>query len=148
MRIKRDVQAVIFDDRDGSPRFLLICKRDAASERCDWRLVKGGVEDGESEAEALLREIAEETGLKRVQIIEKISNYEFSFRGVKHLVSSYLVRADSREEVRISHEKERRPITGYMWADYKTAVRSLRWREEKRSLRLGIARIKGSLRTF
>ena len=142
LRVKQDVQAVIFDY---TPKknviFLLIRKLDAVSHKSDWRLVKGGVEPGETEVEALTREILEETGLKNVKVLGKIYSYEFSFRNTRHIVSSYLVRADSGEQVRLSDTSERRPIVSYKWMDYESALRALRWKNEKIALRRGMERI-------
>jgi len=142
LRVKQDVQAVIFDY---TPKknviFLLIGKLDALSHKRDWRLVKGGVEPGETEIEALMREIFEETGLKNVKVLDKIYSYEFFFRDTRHIVSSYLVKADSGEQVCISGASERRPIVSYKWMDYESALRALRWKNEKIALKRGMKKI-------
>lgn len=53
---------IVCDDRpDGTRWVLLIARRNAAGEP-QWTLPKGGIEEGESEAEAALREVREETG--------------------------------------------------------------------------------------
>ncbi len=53
---------VVSDDRaDGRRWVLLIARRNAAG-RPQWTLPKGGIEEGESDEEAALREVREETG--------------------------------------------------------------------------------------
>ena len=41
-----------------------------------WLLPKGGIEEGESEEEALAREIFKETGVKNFSIEEYLGSYE------------------------------------------------------------------------
>ncbi len=53
---------VVCDDRpDGTRWVLLIARRNAAG-RPQWTLPKGGIEEGEDQPEAALREVREETG--------------------------------------------------------------------------------------
>ena len=53
---------LVVDDRPTGPWVLLIARRNQAGTLL-WSLPKGGLEDGESHAEAALREVREETGL-------------------------------------------------------------------------------------
>jgi len=78
MKLRKEVQAVIF----AKESFLLIKKYDASLDDFHWRLIKGGIEKGESEADALKREILEEVGLKSVEVIGKIYDYSFTFRDI------------------------------------------------------------------
>lgn len=41
-----------------------------------WSFPKGGIEEGETELEAAVREIFEETGLKDITLVEKLGSYE------------------------------------------------------------------------
>ena len=63
---------------DGGPRFLLI--RDSYD---NWGFPKGHLEDGESPAEAALRETAEETGLDQLVLQGpiRVIDWHFRFRG-------------------------------------------------------------------
>ena len=63
---------------DGGPRFLLI--RDSYD---NWGFPKGHLEDGESPAEAALRETAEETGLASLVLQGpiRVIDWHFRFRG-------------------------------------------------------------------
>lgn len=130
MRIRRDVQAVIFCDFDGEEKFLLVKKLDFSARKHRWRLLKGGVKTGETEIEALEREIFEEVGLENVQVLEKVYSYQFTFKNVKHLVSSYKVRANSRERIKLQKSE----IVGYVWVSKAKAIKMLHWKNEKKAL--------------
>ncbi len=91
------VQAVIYDVETG--KMLLIMIHDTSMDELVWRLVKGGVAEGEADPEAMRREIAEEVGLRDVRVLEKINYYEFQYMDLRHLVSVYLVEAEDSLEI-------------------------------------------------
>ena len=130
MNVRNEVQGVIFDEKDGK-LVMLVKKRDRRAAALHWRLLKGGVNEGETEVEALRREIFEETGLKNIKIIGQVHKYEFVFNEVRHTVSSFLVKADSREPVRLQESE----LAGYAWMQLENANRLLYWRNEKEALR-------------
>jgi 8-oxo-dGTP pyrophosphatase MutT (NUDIX family) len=130
MRIRRDVQAVIFCNFNGEKKFLLVKKLDFSARRYRWRLLKGGVKTGESEVEALKREIFEEVGLEDVHVLEKVYTYQFTFKNVKHLVSSYLVRANPYEHIRLQTSE----VVGYVWVPKDKAIKMLYWKNERKAL--------------
>jgi bis(5'-nucleosidyl)-tetraphosphatase len=130
MNVRQEVQGVIFDQKDGR-LVLLVQKKDRSVTRLRWRLLKGGVDEGETETQALRREILEETGLKNIKILGQVHRYEFVFNGIRHAVSSFLVKADSREPVRLQQSE----LAGYLWTQPENASRLLFWRNEKEAVR-------------
>jgi len=130
MRIRRDVQAVIFSNSNGKEKFLLVKKLEFSTRRYRWRLLKGGVKTGETEVEALKREIFEEVGLEDVEILEKVYSYQFTFRSVNHMVSSYKVRANQHDNIRLQTSE----VSGYIWVPKEKALRMLHWKNEKKAL--------------
>lgn len=71
-----------------------------------WDFPKGGVEKGESELQTVLREVEEETGLKRIKIIpgfRKVIEYYYR-RGRKnvHKQVVYMLASTDTESVKIS----------------------------------------------
>jgi len=130
-KVRRDVQAVIFDESDGEKKVLLVKKPDFSVRRHRWRLLKGGVESGETETEALKREILEELGLKNVQVMGRVHSYEFVFKDTRHLVSSYPVKGDSEETIRL----QRSEVIDYAWMPMDEAVETLFWNNEKEAVR-------------
>ncbi len=130
MTVRKEVQAVIFDEVDKIKKVLLLKKADYSTRRYRWRLLKGGVHDGETETEALEREVLEETGLRKIKIMSNVHAYEFIFRGVKHVVFSYLVKADSSEPITLQKSE----VAGYMWTTSKEALQMLHWNNERDAL--------------
>ncbi|MCZ2856554.1 MAG: NUDIX hydrolase [Candidatus Bathyarchaeota archaeon] len=130
MRIRRAVQAVIFCNFNGEERFLLVKKQDFSARRYRWRLLKGGVKTGESEIEALKREIFEEVGLEDVQVLGKVYSYQFTFKNVRHMVSSYKVKANQGEHIRLQISE----VAGYTWVPKEKAIRMLHWKNEIKAL--------------
>ena len=130
MRIRRDVQAVIFCDFNGEEKFLLVKKLEFSARRYRWRLLKGGVKTGESEIEALKREIFEEVGLENVQVLDKVYSYQFTFKNVRHMVSSYKVKANPRERIRLQTSE----VVGYIWVPKEKAIKMLHWKNERKAL--------------
>ena len=131
MRVRHEVQAVIFDEADGVKRVLILKKTDFSAKRYRWRLLKGGVNDGETETEALQREVFEETGLKNINILSKVHSYEFVFKDVRHVVSSYLVRASSKEPIKL----QKTEVAGCLWTTKENALQLLYWNNEKEPLK-------------
>lgn len=130
MMTRNEVQAVIFDEKNG-PLVLLVQKRDRRITRFHWRLLKGGMNEGETKVDALRREILEETGLKNVKILGQVHNYEFIFKGIRHRVSSFLVKADSNDPVKLQESE----LSDYIWTEPDHASRLLYWHNEKEALR-------------
>jgi len=129
MNIRNEVQGVIFDQKDRK-LVMLVQKKDRRAAILHWRLLKGGVNEGETEVDALRREILEETGLKNIKIMNQVHNYEFVFNDVRHTVSSFLVEANSKDTVRLQESE----LAGYAWMQLEDANRLLYWRNEKEAL--------------
>ncbi len=130
MMVRREVQGVIYDEVDNARTVLIIKKTDYSARCYRWRLVKGGLHDGEAETEGLKREILEETGLRNILILERVFTYEYFFRSVRHTVSSYSVKADSKEPI----ELQKSEVAGYLWTTKQEALRMLHWHNEKDAL--------------
>ncbi|HNV01170.1 MAG TPA: NUDIX domain-containing protein [archaeon] len=71
-----------------------------------WEYPKGGIEEGETHEEAIKRELWEETGLERYELIGKISEFEFidKARNRKGHTYNYLLRVPSTAVVKINNE--------------------------------------------
>ncbi len=130
MHIRYEVQAIIFDKVDDNVFVLLVRKLDSKRFLPAWRLLKGGIEKGETKEEALKREIKEEVGLENIQIIKKCSGYQYTFQKTLHKISSYLVKADMKEKVDIDSKE----LIGYAWMKLEEAKKLLAFKEEKEVL--------------
>jgi 8-oxo-dGTP pyrophosphatase MutT (NUDIX family) len=75
---------VVFRVVDDAPEFLLI--RDPYR---NWGLPKGHLEGAETPAEAALREVAEETGLRELSIVGELPTIDWFFRDRGRLIHKY-----------------------------------------------------------
>jgi len=130
VNIRDEVQAVIFDNKKGRVLTLLVQKRTSKSSHPHWRLLKGGINKGETKTDALRREILEETGLVNIEILDEVNNYEFVFGGIRHRVSSFLAKADSTQPIKLQKSE----LAGHVWIERARATKLLYWRNEKESL--------------
>jgi dihydroneopterin triphosphate diphosphatase len=90
-----------------------------------WHLIAGGVEDGETFAEAAVRELLEETGL--VTAVESL-DAPFEYEGVH--VESFVAEAPPGWEPRLDWEHD-----DYRWLPREQAAELLYWPEPAALLR-------------
>lgn len=121
---------VLFRNGGDTRRYLLM--RSALTRRPIWEFPKGGVEAGETEAQAAVRELWEEAGIGEGQIVlfdgyREEERYVFTQgKGeqrtliVKKVV--YFLAETDEERVIISREAEE-----YRWATYDEAMRLIRF---------------------
>jgi 8-oxo-dGTP pyrophosphatase MutT (NUDIX family) len=99
-----------------------------------WEFPKGLVEKGEDDVDTLKREVEEETGLRDLELMDRLGSIRYYFKKsngtlVRKVVSYYLVRAPSGQ-VEISHEHE-----DFEWLPYDDAYSRLKFKNHKRVLR-------------
>ncbi|WP_455368026.1 NUDIX hydrolase [[Eubacterium] cellulosolvens] len=97
-----------------------------------WCLPKGLIESGESELDAAQREVKEETGIARLNVIGKIGSINYRFWLKQRLISKtvhfYLFETDQvQTEVGEEHDM-------YSWFSYNEAVESLTYKNEREIL--------------
>ena len=98
-----------------------------------WDFVKGNVEPNESEADTVLRELKEETGIVATQLVEGFREqiqYFYRRQGetIQKEVVFYLIQADTGK-VELSFEH-----VGYDWLDYQQALERLTFKNAKEVL--------------
>lgn len=111
---KMGVTAIIFDNN--TALYFLIMHR--VQGWAGWEFVKGGLNDGETGEQALVREIFEETGLKKFKVHKKLdSPLTFTADGVTHIHAVYLVEASMNVPVVIP-KSQLREHDNYLWAQH------------------------------
>jgi 8-oxo-dGTP pyrophosphatase MutT (NUDIX family) len=84
VRIETSAGGVVFRRASGDPVFLLI--RDPYE---NWGLPKGHVERGETPEQAALREVGEETGIDRLELLAPLGTIDWFFREGPDLIHKY-----------------------------------------------------------
>lgn len=133
MKVRQCIQAVIFDEEN--KKFLLIKKFDPLLDKFTWRLVKGGIDPGETEVETVKREVFEEVGLKSIEVVRKLHYYEYQLKNMKVAVSVHLVKASISEEVKLQGETEyESAIIDSVWLPKEEAVKQVYFDDEKKAI--------------
>lgn len=127
---KRSAGAVIFNETLGE-RYYLLLLYDAGH----WDFPKGGIEEGESELDAVRREVREETGITDLRLIEgfrQTISYQFkSVEGEINKTVVFYLASTSTFKVRLSHEHK-----AYAWLKYEDALEQLTFDTARSVLRV------------
>lgn len=140
MKHRRDVSAgvIVFHRKDGICRFLLL--RSSQTKRPLWEFPKGAVDQGETLFDAALRELREETGLRKQDIriipgFERRETYRFtagdggSLTAIRKQVTYYLAETE-RTEVTLSPVE----ATRFVWVRLEEALRKVRYKARREFL--------------
>ncbi len=126
---ERSAGAVVFNDEDGSTRYLLLNYPAG-----HWDFPKGNIEKGEEPLDTVKREISEETGIKKIEILPGFSkNIEYYYRrnvGLVHKQVIYLLARTKTRNITLSHEHN-----NYAWLELEKAVSKVTYRNSKTILR-------------
>jgi 8-oxo-dGTP pyrophosphatase MutT (NUDIX family) len=131
MQIRREVQAVLYNRFGKDTRILLVKKLDTKNYSYRWRLLKGGIESGEKEIDAVRREIMEEVGFRDILIEKKINEYEFDSEGTLHQVTTFAVKTMSQEPIKVQTDE----IIDAGWVPIGQSLGLLFWQHEKDSVK-------------
>jgi 8-oxo-dGTP pyrophosphatase MutT (NUDIX family) len=116
---KKSAGAVIFNETLGE-RYYLLLLYDAGH----WDFPKGGIEEGESELDAVIREVREETGIADLKLVEgfrQTISYQFkSTEGEINKTVVFYLGNTSTFKVTLSHEHR-----AYAWLKFEDALEQL-----------------------
>ncbi len=134
MKISNDVQAVIYKKNNDDVLFLLLYRYNPDKNVNEYRLVKGGVKRNEFIEDAVKREIDEEVGLKDIEVISKVNEYNYIANDVQHNVDVFLVKAFDKNIVINSSKEGEFEIKEYKWEKAEKALNLLNFEDEKKSI--------------
>jgi bis(5'-nucleosidyl)-tetraphosphatase len=120
---------VIFREKEGKRKYLVLHYPGG-----HFDFPKGHLEDEETERQAALRELKEETGLVPLKFYEgfmEVMNYSFRRQVVivRKTVTYYLA-SSSTSEIQLSHEHK-----GYLWLDFEAALAKITFENARSILR-------------
>ena len=126
----RAVAAVILAGRGEAARVLAL-QRAKNTSRGLWSLVMGGIEKGESAAEAIRREIAEETGVtvEALYTTGCVDTFFNSGANTIEMMPIFVALFDSAPSVRLDHEH-----LAYRWLSFAEAVETLAYAGQRDAL--------------
>lgn len=117
--------AVIFNVGSPEPEYLLLHYTAG-----HWDFPKGNIEAGETERQAAIREIMEETGITDIAFLEGFRHIvSYRYRKGRRVVSkevSFFLAQTRTKEVAISHEH-----IGYAWKKYDDAMKQLTFKNAR-----------------
>lgn len=122
--------------RAGSAGFEILVIKDSYG---NWGFPKGHVEGDESPEEAALRESQEETGLKRLRIVEKLGTTDWHFRASGTLVHKFcdffLLETDPADQAK---PQQAEGIQACEWLGPETALNQVTYANARQVLRLAL----------
>lgn len=139
---EKSAGAIIFRMENGVPLYLLLHYPTG-----HWEFPKGHIEGQEKEEETVIREAAEETGIKDLKILPGYKKYiKYFFRQYKEKVSEkdrragktpwvfklvvFFIAKTETKEVKISHEHK-----GFLWLPIEEAIKRTTFKNSKKLLK-------------
>jgi len=112
-----------------------------------WEFVKGHQDAGETDAQTIMRELEEETGITDAIILSGFKEryeYYFTFKGQKihKTVSCYLIKSNTKH-VEISYEHE-----DFIWLPYHKALKRLSFKNARKLIQKAEISRKSPLNSF
>lgn len=137
MKISKDAQAVIAKKGISGELLFLVIKRFDKDKQVDhYRLVKGGVDEGETSEEAAQREATEEVGIGKADAVEFLDHYEYVGGDVKHEVDVFLLIFNDTNEKLVTDSSNEGGFTikDAVWLEREGALGKLNFPDEKRMI--------------
>lgn len=135
MDTRNIIGIIVFDGE----KFLLLHR---ALNWSGWEFPKGGIEKNELTESALKRELFEETGLKKYELVGKVGEVTFfdNVRNMNGFAQNYLVRVSSNSKVVLNNEHvlDKAKVIehdDFKWCLPKEAVRLATHKDTKDSLK-------------
>ncbi|MBD3163778.1 NUDIX domain-containing protein [Candidatus Woesearchaeota archaeon] len=129
MQLRKSAKAIIFDKVNGHLKFLIVKKE--YKEYDYWQFVGGGIKEGETPKDAVIREIKEELDIVELGEIKQLSKkcIGYKFTNDKHEKEVYfcIVQIDSKLPIKLDEEH-----TKYIWGSKEEILNTLMFEQQKR----------------
>jgi dATP pyrophosphohydrolase len=126
--MRRCIMVFLYQWQNGEPSYLLLKRNNELGGY--WQPVTGFIEEPETNLEAALRELVEETG---VELYERVTDpkhfFYFDMNGTKCSVSVLAVEVANPPDIQISFEH-----TAHCWLSYEEARETLFWENNRETL--------------
>lgn len=139
--VRRVVGLVVFDGE----KFLLLHR---LLNWRGWEFPKGHIKEGEEVMDAMKRELFEETGIPKFELVDKIDkvNYFDRVRKSKTFVQNYLIRVSSNNKITFEHQslKEGAKVMehdDFKWCFPSEAVKLLKHKNMKSTMSKAIKKL-------
>ena len=136
MPTEKSAGAIVFyQEKNKEPEYLLLHYPGSTKKAKDyWDFPKGHIEKGEKEIETAKREVAEETGLKEIEMIpgfRAFIKYFFQKENKKifKTVVFYLARSRSKKVILSSEH------IGFLWLPFREAIQKVTYQNAKEVLK-------------
>jgi NTP pyrophosphohydrolases including oxidative damage repair enzymes len=128
MNTERSAGIITYHLAEGKPKFLLLHYQSG-----HWGFPKGHIEAGETEEQTALRELAEETAIDRVFLINRFKgNINYYFTQNKQTIYKeviFFLAESPTKEVALCEEH-----IGFRWLTYDMAIKALTFKNEQELL--------------
>jgi len=133
---EKSAGAIIFRIENKEPCYLLLHYPTSKRTKKEyWDFPKGHVEKGETESEAAIREIQEETGLKKITFVPNFKEYiQYYFRADEKTIFKtvvFFLAFTKKKGIKISFEHE-----GFIWLSFDRALKKVKFANARRILRI------------
>ena len=140
MKTSRGIVAVVFRRRGKKKEFLLLHR---VLNWKGWEFPKGSIEKGEKPDTAVIRELSEETGIKRIVSIKKlraIMRFFDSTRNCNREMQAFLVEVFPEEEISFANNNAAEH-DAFEWVEAETLLGKISFENQKKIFRIALKAI-------
>ncbi len=129
VRLPIQVEGIIFCKTDEGIKYLLL-KR-SKKKGGFWQAITGGLEEGETLKESLLRELREETSINNIKNIID-TGFSFQFKKDNLWLTEYVYAIEVPEQYNLILSEEHEE---YRWVLFEEALKLLKWNTNKEAFK-------------